>query len=76
MVVQLVRMPPCHGGGRGFESRPFRSQCSKALVNQGLLSFMERSARTFDLKYLTFHFVHSYYLIILQTKMYNFSPPK
>jgi hypothetical protein len=25
-VVQLVRMPPCHGGGRGFESRPVRSQ--------------------------------------------------
>ncbi len=24
-VVQLVRMPPCHGGGRGFESRPDRS---------------------------------------------------
>ena len=23
-VVQLVRMPPCHGGGRGFESRPDR----------------------------------------------------
>ena len=20
LVVQLVRMPPCHGGGRGFES--------------------------------------------------------
>ncbi len=24
-VVQLVRMPPCHGGGRGFESRPDRN---------------------------------------------------
>ena len=25
-VVQLVRMPPCHGGGRGFESRPARKK--------------------------------------------------
>ena len=23
-VVQLVRMPPCHGGGRGFEPHPGR----------------------------------------------------
>ncbi len=27
-VVQLVRMPPCHGGGRGFESRPDRRESS------------------------------------------------
>gem|GEM_PF-1888131 len=24
LVVQLVRMPPCHGGGHGFKSRPGR----------------------------------------------------
>ena len=24
LVVQLVRMLPCHGRGRGFESRPVR----------------------------------------------------
>ena len=23
-VVQLVRMPACHAGGRGFDPRPFR----------------------------------------------------
>ena len=32
-VVQLVRMPPCHGGGRGFESRPVRN-FSKLTQNQ------------------------------------------
>ena len=26
LVAQLVRAPPCHGGGRGFEPHPGRLQ--------------------------------------------------
>ena len=34
LVVQLVRTPPCHGGGRGFESHPGR-QFSLILAKEG-----------------------------------------
>ena len=33
-VVQLVRMPPCHGGGRGFESHPGRQSCLGSSVGR------------------------------------------
>ena len=35
-VVQLVRMPACHAGGRGFESLPHRRKPRKNVEVQQL----------------------------------------
>ena len=39
-VAQLVRAPPCHGGGRGFEPHPGRLQLYivKHLMQYGILA--------------------------------------
>ena len=38
-VAQLVRAPPCHGGGRGFESHPGRYPQGYILISEyGILA--------------------------------------
>ena len=41
LVVQLVRMPPCHGGGRGFEPRPDRQYKSKVIHMDNLFCLIK-----------------------------------
>jgi hypothetical protein len=48
-VVQLVRMPPCHGGGRGFESRPVRKvppQGGIVVSGRLIISKLEKGAKS------------------------------
>ena len=48
VVVQLVRMPACHAGGREFESRPYR-KIPEILLNLGDFDFMYVELGTRDL---------------------------
>ena len=43
-VAQLVRAPPCHGGGRGFESHPGRLSARIYLIMWDLSSAGRASA--------------------------------
>ena len=40
LVVQLVRIPACHAGGREFESRPDRNKTRKPIHNCEWAFFM------------------------------------
>ena len=46
LVVQLVRMPPCHGGGREFESRPVRGIKKKSPVAYIVTGLFNKSVLT------------------------------
>ena len=45
-VVQLVRMPACHAGGRGFESLPHRRKPHKNVGVQQLVRLFFCSANS------------------------------
>ena len=46
VVVQLVRIPACHAGGRGFESRPLRHLRKRAPSEGARSAFGQRKFQT------------------------------
>ena len=51
-VVQLVRMLPCHGRGRGFESRPVRKNVLNFVQDVLVYSYVSRRGHCVDFLHL------------------------
>ena len=47
-MAQLVRAPPCHGGGRGFESHPGRFPVLRDLSSAGRASALQAEGHRFE----------------------------
>ena len=50
-VAQLVRAPPCHGGGRRFESVPGRDS-KKPLFRSGFFVFIGNFVKLYQMQYI------------------------
>lgn len=48
-VVQLVRIPACHAGGREFESRPFRQHKDESLCRNAEAFFVVGEVKLYAL---------------------------
>ena len=53
LVVQLVRTPPCHGGGRGFESHPGRHYADLAHLVERHLAKVEVAGSSPVIRFIT-----------------------